>query len=186
MVRSLFPCNPKDPVPGFVAQRVIEDRELGDYKHDIATRYRISPTAVNAILDHYRRTGEIREQHPGRGKKSDPRWILAGEEGPGRLTELERSRDRLLDDELLLESYQTALREGSDGLQGLSHSTYCAAMRDKLCYTSKLLTAYAQERDAENCDAWFEAVNYDFTPEMLVLADETNSDNKVRYCHGYC
>ena len=109
--------NPKEPVPGFVARRVIEDRERGEFKHDIASRYRISVSAVDAILDHHRLTGKVREPQPGRGKKNDPRWILAGEDGAGHLKELEHSRDRLDDDVLLLESYEIALREGSDGLR---------------------------------------------------------------------
>lgn len=173
------PYNPKEPVPSFVARRIIADRERGDHNHDIATRYSISISAVDAVLDHRRCTGELREPQPGRGKKSDPRWILAGAEGGGRLNELERSRDRGEDDELLHESHARDLLEGSDGLQQLSYSTYCSTMRERLCHTSKRLTAYARERDAEKCDAWFKAINYDFTPEMLLCADETNSDNNV-------
>ena len=82
---AVTPTRTNEPVPPFVARRMLEQRSQGMYVHQIATHWSCCLSAVQKVLSHHRTTGLVRESVQGRGKRDDPRWIVAGPRGPGNL-----------------------------------------------------------------------------------------------------
>ena len=85
---AFTPACTNEPVPPYVARRMLEQRSQGMYVHQIATHWSCCLSAVQKVLSHHRTTGLVRESVQGRGKRDDPRcrrWIVAGPRGPGNL-----------------------------------------------------------------------------------------------------
>ena len=122
------------------------------YVHQIATHWSCCLSTVEKVLSHHRTTGLVRESVQGRGKRDDPRWIVAGPRGPGNLRELEMCRERARADEFLRETHERLQQEGSDDVARISVSAFKAALQEKLHFTTKRLSAVAADRDPAACD----------------------------------
>ena len=54
-----------------------------------------------------------------------------------------------------------------------AYSTVSGALREHHDITGKRLTGRAYERDGPRCELWINRMNEQYTPEQLVLIDET-------------
>jgi len=158
------------------ASRIIAAHLRGDPSGKIATDFTTSVSTVGRIIDHYKRSGNIRKPRQGQGKRDDPRWVFSGPRGPKNVLLLEKAFNAGTADSLLRETHD---RLSMDQADLPAYSTMTGALRVHLDITGKRLTGQAIERDPQRCADWITRVRQTYTTEQLILIDETHSDDKV-------
>eukprot|EP00966_Prymnesium_polylepis_P303755 7017177-Prymnesium_polylepis.1 len=121
-------------VPLWGANLIAKLHKDGYSRANIAGIIGYHHSTVKAILRFQREQGQLRTAAPGKNKVSDSRWIFAGATGFHALAELEALKERLEDDELLLDVHRAFVAEGT---YSPAYRTLCNALQKELEYTAK-------------------------------------------------
>ena len=126
---------PNPPVPEWGCQLIDKLRREGWTRAHIAHVIGYSADTVKKLVRSHREHREPRVPRQGRGKK---RWVFAGLGGIRALAELEVLKERLEDDELVLDVLALFVESGA---YSPAYRTLCNALQKSPGYTVKRVRA---------------------------------------------